>query len=388
MDEVLLFIPRRYQPLLVFLLFVGIGAAIQGTIHAPERTWPNLLLDSFYLLSLAVAAIFFIASQRLCGARWSASLRRIPEALMAVTPVAAVLMFMVFLGRQWIYPWSRAGAFAEAPDMAGRVIYLQTPAVLERAVAVLVLWILFAGLFRKVSLQQDRDPDLIYHQRLNRYSAVFVVVFALSFTLGSFDWLISLEPEWFSTVYAIYVFSGCFVQGLSAVTLIAVLLNQPRLMREFVTPEQLHNLGRLLFAFSTFWAYIWTVQYLLIWYVNLPDEVTYYEKRVNGPWLFLFLLNPVANWVVPFILLLSADAKRNPRMLKFVCVLLLCGHWLDLYLLIMPSLSSTPRIGLLEPLIGVGYASLFGLIVLRSLTKASLVPRNDPFLASAMDKSH
>jgi len=388
MDEVLFRTPRWHRPLLVCLLFVGIAAAIHGTIHAPERTWPNLLLDSFYLLSLAVTAFFFIASQRLCGARWSASLRRIPEALMAVMPAAAVLMFMVFLGRKWIYPWSWTGAFAGGPAMAGRVIYLQAPAVFDRAVLILVLWVVFAWLFRKVSLQQDRDPDLIYHQRLNRYSAVFVVVLAVSFTLGCFDWLISLEPEWFSTVYAIYVFSGCFVQCLSAVTLTAVLLSQRRSMGEFVTGEQLHNLGRLLFAFSTFWAYIWTVQYLLIWYVNLPDEVTYYVKRMNGPWLFLFLLSPVANWVVPFILLLSADAKRNPRVLKFVCVLLLCGHWLDLYLLIMPSLSSAPRIGLLEPLIGVGYASLFGLIFLRSLTKASLVPQNDPFLASVSDISH
>jgi hypothetical protein len=388
MDEIFLSTRRRYGRFLVSLLFVGAGAAILGTFHAPERTWPNLLVDSFYLLSLAVAAIFFIASQRLCGARWSASLRRIPEAFMALMPVAAVLMLMVFLGRQWIYPWSRAGAFAGVPDMAGKVIYLQTPAVIERAVAILASWIVFAWLFRKVSLQQDRDPDLIYHQRLNRYSAIFVVVLAVSLTLGSFDWLISLEPDWFSTVYAIYVFSGCFVQGLSGVTLAAVLLKERGFMRERVTREQLHNLGRLLFAFSTFWAYIWTVQYLLIWYVNLPDEVTYYVKRVNGPWLFLFVLNPVANWVVPFILLLSADAKRNPRVLKFVCVLLLWGHWLDLYLLIMPSLSGTPRIGLLEPLIAVGYAGLFGLVFLRSLTKASLVPRNDPFLASTIDISH
>jgi hypothetical protein len=385
MDEIVFSTSRRPGKLLVFLLFVGAGAAIGGTIHAPERTWPNLLLDSFYLLSLSLSAIFFLASQRLCGARWSASLRRIPEALMSVMPVAAALMFMVFLGRHWIYPWSRTGAFAGAPDMAGRVTYLRTPAVLARAAAILASWIVFAWRFRKVSLQQDRDPDLIYHRRLNGYSAFFVVVLAISFTLGSFDWLISLEPEWFSTVYAIYVFSGCFVQGLSAVTLIAVLLSEGQFMREFITGEQLHNLGRLLFAFSTFWAYIWTVQYLLIWYVNLPDEVTYYMKRVNGPWLFLFLLNLVANWVVPFLLLLSADAKRNPRVLKFVCVLLLCGHWLDLYLLIMPSLASSPRIGLLEPLIAVGYASLFGLIFLRSLTKAPLVPQNDPFLASAID---
>ena len=200
------------------LFLAGAGAAAYGLTAAPERTWLNLLLDGFYITSLAVSAMFFIASQRLTGARWSAGLRRIPEAFMAALPAAAVLMMALYFGRQWIYPWSRPGAFAHAPAIAGKVQYLAEPWVFVRSAVALLLWMLFAWLFRRTSLAQDRNPgsSLAYHYRLNRYAAAFVVVFALSFTLGSYDWIISLDPSWFSTMFGIYVFAGTLVQGLAS----------------------------------------------------------------------------------------------------------------------------------------------------------------------------
>jgi hypothetical protein len=375
-----LFVPLR-------LALLGACATFLGLFFAPARTWFNLLLNGYYFLSLAVSAMFFVATQRLSGARWSASLRRIPEAFMSAMPVAALLMLPLFIGREWIYPWSRPGAFALVPATAGKVEYLRVSHVFERTAIVLFLWVLFGYLFRRISLKQDSDRSLVHHHRLNRYSAVFIVVFAFSFTASSFDWLISLEPDWFSTIYAIYVFAGCFVQGLAAITLAAVLVRERYGLSQFATEDQLHDLGRLLFAFSTFWAYIWLSQYLLIWYGNLPDEVTHYVKRTNGPWLYLFVLNFVANWALPFVMLLSQRAKRTPRVLKRVSVLLLLGRWLDLFLLIMPSAWSVPKFGVLEILIAAGYAGLFCCIFLRTLAKAPLIPLNDPLLAETMDAS-
>jgi hypothetical protein len=330
-----------------------------------------------------VMGVVFIAMQRVSGARWSASLRRVPEAMMSALPAAAAIMLVLFAGRRWIYPWARGEELA-----GGRARYLQPRAILAREVLVLALWIVFAALFRRTSLEQDRDPRIVHHQRLNKLAAAFLVLFALTFTFGSFDWLLSVDTQWFSTMFAVYVFAGCFVQGLAAITLIVVSLRRTDLLRAFIRPEQLHDLGKMLFAFSTFWAYIWFCQYLLIWYANLPDEIPPYVRMTSGRWLPLFLVNVVVNWAVPFVALLSARAKRNETVLRIVSVVLLAGHWLDLYLLVMPSLRSAPAVGVLDVLIAAGCLGLFSLIVAGALARAPLVPVNDPFLIDSLRLEH
>jgi hypothetical protein len=375
---------RGYRLQLVLVAF-GFGFTIYGLSAAPGRVWPNLLLDGFYVTSLAVSAIFFLATQRLTGARWSAALRRIPEAFMLLLPAAGCLLMLLFFGRHWIYPWSVPGLFDQGAALSagGKTQYLRTTLVFSRMGITLLLWAIFAHLFRSASLEQDRKPgaSLVCHQRLNRYSAIFVVVFALSFTIGSYDWLISMDPAWFTTMFAIYIFSGTFVQGIAAVTLAAVILREKDYLRHAVKKDHLHDLGKMLFAFSTFWAYIWVCQYLLIWYGNIPEEVTYYAKRTSGWWLLLFLANFGVNWIIPFTVLLSARVKSDPVALKGVAVLLLCGHWLDLYLVVMPSVWPAPKFGVYEISIAAGYAVLFYALFRRNLGKAPLIPLHDPVLA-------
>lgn len=360
----------------------GGGAVIHGLLSAPGRTWGNLLVDGFYALSLAVSAMFFLASQRLAGARWSAGLRRVPEALMLAMPLAAALLLALCLGREWLFPWSRAGAFDGAPAIAGKVTYLRPSFVLARMAAALLSFVLFAWLFRRISLAQDREPlaSLAHHRRLDACSAAFVVAFALFFTTSAYDLLISLDPSWFSTMFAVYAFAGTVVHGIAAVTLAAVVLRGRGLLA--LRDEQLHDLGKMLFAFSTFWAYLWVCQYLLVWYGNMPEEVTHYLVRTRGPWLPLFALNFVANWVIPFAALLSARAKADPRLLVAVSALLLCGRWLDLYLLVMPALSKVPSLGIPEIAIAAGYAALLYLVFVRALARAPLAPVHDPVMAA------
>jgi len=389
MSELSFHVSSRSRTFPVFLVALGAAVAIYGLLAAPERTWPNLLLDGFYVASMGISAIFFLAVTRAAGARWSASLRRVPEALTGIVPIAAVLLALVFFGRHTLFPWMRPDYFANAKANAGNAHYLNPPWVFGRMAFTLAMWIIFAWLFRRTSLQQDQDDksSLALHHRLNRYSIIFLLVFALTFTLGAFDWLLSLDPQWSSTMFAFYVFAGTFVQGIAGVTLAVVILRERGTLTK-VSEHQLHDLGKMLFAFTIFWAYIWTCQYLLIWYGNIPDEVTHYVKRTNGPWLYLFALNFILNWIVPFLTLISIRAKRTPKLLKIVCVVVLAGHWLDLYMLIMPSMWQTPKIGLIEIPIAAGYIALLYLIFVRTLQRAPLEPLHDPIMAYEQVQMH
>ncbi len=375
-------------------IVIGLGllTAIAGIIFVPGRTWPALLLSNIYLLSVTLAGTLFISIHFVANAGWSVVLRRVAEAMMASLPVVAILMLLLFFGRHELYPWSHEAELASGGVAHGgaahmspsKAFYLSTPFFFGRMALMLGVWVALAWAMRQVSLQQDDDPAPIHHQRLVRYSAAFIVVFAISFSLASIDWLMSLAPHWYSTMFAVYVFAGLFLSGLAALTLIVVLLRQAGPLAGIVNETHLHDLGKLLFAFSTFWAYIWLSQYLLIWYSNLPEEVPHYLRRTGGAWLPLFLLNVVVNWVVPFVLLLRRQAKRSPRLLAGVSVLLLVGHWLDLYLLISPESAAAPSVGPLEVLIPASYVGVFFLLTWRALGRAPVVPLHDPYLDESL----
>src|SRR6266567_1048724 len=209
-------ISSRTRFFAMFLVALGAIVAIYGVYAAPERTWPNLLLDGFYVITLGVSAMFFLATQRLTGARWSASLRRVPEAFMPIVPVASLLILALFFGRHVLYSWTHPGEMAHEPANAGRVQYLQVPGVFGRMVFVLLVWIAFAWIFRRVSRQQDLHPELSLnlHEKLTRYAIIFAPIFALTLTIAAFDWILSTDPHWFSTMYAVLVFAGTFVQGI------------------------------------------------------------------------------------------------------------------------------------------------------------------------------
>ena len=376
--------PPEWRTFALAMIGVGLLTAVAGLAWSPARAWPNLLLNNVYLLSMALSGALFICIHYLSGAGWSVVLRRVAEAMMSGLPIVAVLMLSMFFGRHTLYPWADPEAMRE-PLPHDKAAYLSPLLVLLRMAVVLTLWVLLARAIRKASLHQDRDPALEHHQRLITRSAVFIVVFAPTFALGSVDWLMSLDPHWSSTIFAVYVFAGVLVSGLAALTLIVIVLRALGPLKTVVAAGHLHDLGKLLFAFSTFWAYIWLSQYLLIWYGNLPEEVTHYVHRTDGPWIGLFLLNLFTNWLVPFLVLLSRAAKRSPRVLAGVCLVLLAGHWLDLYLLIMPETWSRPMIGPLEVVIPLSYAGLFFYITSRALAQAPLVPLHDPYLDESLN---
>lgn len=371
---------------------LGAVALVEGLIHAPVRAFANLLLHNFYFLSLSLGALFFLAVLYLAEAGWFVVVRRVPEAMAMFVPVAAALMLPVFLGRRYLYPWSLPAA-AQDPLLVEKAAWLEPTGFALRLLVVAVVWSFFAFYFRRISLTQDLPPDtpdetggddtggLRERRRLKRVSAIFVPVFAVTFSVASFDWVMSLEPHWFSTMFAVYTFAGLFLGAIAAITAAVIVLRESGPLAGVVHDDHLHDLGKMLFAFSTFWAYIWVSQYLLIWYGNLPEEVTHYVLRTRDPWLGLFALNVVLNWGLPFLVLLGRRAKRSPRVLLAVAGVVLAGRWLDLHLLIRPPLAAGgPAPGWLEAASLLGYTGLFVLVVRWALTAAPAVPRRDPLL--------
>ena len=358
---------------------VGVAAIAFGFAHDPARVWTNLLIDGFLFVALALGGLAFLAIHHLSGAAWSAGMRRVAEALTSVLPFAAVAMLALFFGRAYLYPWAGAG-HASAEAAGGGTWFFSVPAVFLRMVLLLAAWTACASALRRGSARQDVSAAAIHQRRTVRSAAIFAVVFAWSFPIAAIDWLMSLSADWTSTMFFVHVFAGVLVEGLAAVTLATVLLGERGLLRDVVNEHHLHDLGKLLLAFSTFWAYIWLCQYLLIWYGNLPDEAGYYQTRTRPDWVVWFALNVVVNWAVPFLVLLPRAAKRNRRTLKTVAIVLLLGRWIDLYLLVAPETMRTATWGALEVAIAAGYAGVAWQIVSRALSRRPLVVRHDPYL--------
>jgi len=322
---------------------VGIGVLAYGAAANPRDAFPGLLTAALFGLTVALGGAVFAAIQGVSGARWWAPVRPVASALAGTLAVPGVALFLTLvLGLRTLYPWARPGAAAVSHALHAKAVWLDPSFFLARALVVLVLWMALASLLRDRLAALDGRPSAEANRAFARASVLFLLLLAPTLSAASWDWAMSLEPEWYSTMFSVYIFSGTFLGGIAAVAVLAIWLDRRGLLGRRLAPETLHDLGKLLFAFGTFWAYIWFCQYLLIWYSNLPEETPYFARRLTGGWTLLFWLNPVLNFGVPFAALLSARVKRRPGFLVQVALVVLLGRWLDSYLLIAPAGSPLP----------------------------------------------
>ena len=366
-------------------LLIGALALVGAAFFSPLRFWANLLLASYLLITLGLAGAFFVALQYMCNASWSVAFRRVPEALAGLLPPGGVGLLAILLLHPSLYPWAHAPATGEEALHGFKAVWLSVPFFWARSLCYLVIWFLLARAIVRNSRQQDQNPGVEYTRANIRYSAAYLVVFGLTFWIASMDWIMSLEPHWSTTMFGVYNFAGLFLAGLAAIILFVIILQRTTPLRDFVNEEHLHDLGKLLFAFSTFWMYIWFSQYMLIWYADISEETTYYILRQRGFWGPIFLLNIFLNWIIPFVILLPVSSKRNPSTLAKAAIIVLAGRWVDLYLMIFPPLfGQTPAFGFWEIGFIVGASAVGWLIFQRSICQASLVPLNDPHLAESL----
>lgn len=373
------------------------GQAVQDEAaegHGPTwitKIWANLWINNVYFTGLAVIGVFFVAIQYVAQAGWSAGIIRVMLAFGSWLPYAGVLMLLVFLfANHDLFHWTHEGLYEEGgPEydeiIAGKESYLNVYFYLARMVAYFVIWAGAFFLIRKKSNEEDLNGGTSYWYTLRKYSAIFIVLFAVTSSTSAWDWVMSVDPHWFSTMFGWYVFASWFVSGLAAITLLVVYLKEKGYLA-IVNENHLHDLGKFVFAFSIFWTYIWFSQFLLIYYANIPEEAIYFIERLNNEhYMPIFFLNLVLNFFFPFLVLMTRDAKRLHIFLKIVCSVILFGHWMDFYLMIAPGvLKDTGGIGFIEIGFLMVYAAAFLFVVLTSLSKAALVPKNHPMLQESI----
>jgi hypothetical protein len=368
-------LPTKTAVLFQGLVILGGISLAAGLFLAPQRTWIILLVVSNYFVGLGLGGLLLVALHYVTGARWSLPVRRIEEAITAVLPLGAVGQALVLFCWPSLYSWSVTDS-ARAYETPLHHLWLNRPFFLVRSIVYIVLWLAFAAAIVRNSHRQDRAPDQAPTAQNGRLSALYLVVFGVTCWLSSYDWIMSLEPEWTSTMFGVYNFAGLFLSAIAAVVLMTIWL-QP--YNPSINEKHLHDLGTLLFAFSSFWMYTWFCQYMLIWYVDNPEETAYFRLRQHGAWPVFISLDIALNWAIPFLVLLFRRAKVSSLILGTVAGGVLAGRWVDLSLMVLPSQGeglSMP--GLLEAGLLVGTAGLFVLAVFRSLGKASLLPLHEP----------
>lgn len=375
--------PSSLKTMLLICAVIGIAAFAAGVASQPTRAWSAFVQNHFYFMSLAIGGLFFAAIQWLTAAMWSAPVRRIAESFTAWLPGALVSFIVLYFGMKYLYIWTHADHVKGDLILEGKAGYLNTTFFVVRNVIALGIWMWFAKKLVGNSIRQDttKDGNLTVINR--RWTPAFLIFFALSYTMAAFDLLMSLDPHWFSTMFGVYCFAGLFYSVLALICLMAIFLRNTGHLKGLVTEDHLHDLGKFMFAFSVFYAYIAFCQFLLIWYANLPEETGYYLHRIHGGWgwvsIFLFF-----KWLVPFFVLMPRDSKRNPKILKWVAIFMLIANWVDMLWLVQPEFfHDGPRIGWIEIGVTLGFMGLFGTMMMRFLGRQSVMAIGEPKLAES-----
>jgi hypothetical protein len=363
-------------------LAVAAAAALTG---GADQFFRSYLLGFVFWNGIGLGCLAVLMLQFVTGGAWGVAIRRLLESATRTLPLTAIAFLPLALGLSRLYEWTHADVVAKDELLQKKSLYLNVPFFLSRALLYFVLWLGVAWFLNRLSLREDSSPDRAVLRRLQLTGAGGLVVYALTVTFASIDWVMSLEPHWYSTMYGVIFMVGQALGGMALVVATLVLLSKRRPFAEFIQPSHFHDLGKMLFAFVMFWAYVSYSQYLIVWSGNLPEEIPWYLARFRGGWGWLGLAVLVLQFVVPFGLLLSRTANRNPRILFGAAALVVAVRFADICWLVLPAFS--PRrfaLHWMDLLVPAGLGGVWIAVFAWQIPKRPLLPAGDPEFAEAL----
>ena len=351
-----------------------------------NKPWAAFYVAAFFFFMISLGVLAFYAIQRAAQAGWSPVLYRVMEGITAyLLPGGIVIIVILALSGMHLnhlFIWMDPEVVAHDELIAGKTGYLNVPFFLVRAVLFLLGWTTYRFFSRKFSLAQDQSDNISNHKKNFRISAAFLVFFIYSESVMSWDWIMSIDPHWFSTLFGWYVFASMIVSGVTTIALITIYLKSKGYL-EFVNDSHIHDLGKFMFGFSVFWTYLWFSQFMLIWYSNIPEEVTYFMTRIEDYNLPFFGM-VVMNFIFPLLILMNSDYKRINYFIVMAGIVVILGHYMDVYNMIMPSaVGDQWFIGVAEIGGFLFFLGLFIFIVFSELTKAPLFAKGDPYMGES-----
>jgi hypothetical protein len=364
---------------------LGLAGCALGAFLAPQQFFRSYLWAYMFYIGLTLGCLALNMLQYLTGGAWGLVIRRLLESASRTLPLLAILFVPVLAGIPQLYEWSHADVVARDAILQRKAAYLNVPFFIGRAVAYFVLWTSLAYFLNKWSAEQDRSGSPAALRSLQRISAPGLIVYAFTITLASVDWIMSLNPHWWSTIFGILFMGGQGLSALSFVIALTVLLSGREPLSRVITPGHLHDLGKLMLAFVMLWAYFSFSQLLIIWSGNLVEEVPWYMERLRGSWVYVGVLLVLAHFALPFALLLSRSLKRSGRLLGRIALLVIVMRFVDLFWMVAPDIHKQGLyVHWLDLLAPIGLGGVWLAVFLWQLRKHPLVPVNDPHLEEAI----
>jgi hypothetical protein len=366
----------------IALLFCGGGALI-----FPQPFFQAYLSAYIFWIGIPVGCLALLMLHHLVGGRWGFMIQRVLEAAIQTLPLMALLFVPLLFGLSDLYPWARPAVVAADPLLQQKAAYLNLPFFIVRAGVYFAIWIVLGRLLVNWSFEQDRTGDGSLSQRLQRVSGPGLVLYGLTVTFSAIDWMMSLEPKWYSTIFGMIFIVSYGLAALAFVIVVSHQIKDERLLAQVNSPDRFHDLGNLLLALVMLWAYMHFSQFLLVWSENLAEEIPWYLHRTGGGWQWVALALILFLFAFPFILLLSRTTKRSARTLSQVAAIILFMHWLNIFWIVAPSFYPAQfHLHWMDVAAPVGIGGVWLATFIGYLKARSLLPLHDPRFADLLEQ--